>query len=600
VRRHMFAVVGICLLALASPAMAGSADDEAARQLEFARSELAGENFDRALQSAESALTLLPTAYEAIVIKALAYEGLGEKSIALALLDEYAEVAPSGGARLEAVAARERIEASLRGPGRRRVPQRATTEVQESTFASLDPEVYRGRVVQALGDGRCASARAAAKELLQAMPNEAAGWRLMGDAARCDANSREAVVSYRRFLELGGSDSAVDSMIDGLQGSLATLTVGLELPEEAAVPLLRLLLGDELLVPGSLADGSWRFADLPADVEMLLLVEGRGVRTSEHTVGGLGEGEAGAETIKPEWVGTGRLDVADRPCKDCLVRAWIDGQERTLRPGDSLEVTAGTVDVEVSNAHGSSEVPVSITSRQVTAFDPVAWMPSEMTLIGVPAGSHVDVVVSGFEGAEIDRKLAVPIGVGELDLESGVRVPEPQRIRSLVGGKGEVIVTHPVLGEGRTKFVLEPGAVNATTFNWRTMPGAATARSSFAQWKEDVVLQRRKAATRPLPGVVMAIAGGVAAGVLTGLGVDATNQAGVLDAAYEAAKATESQDQLTARFATVQEKQTEGQRLLGGAAISAGVAGVGGALTVILAASGKKPPRVDDWRLEVR
>ena len=30
------------------------------------------------------------------------------------------------------------------------------------------------------------------------------------------------------------------------------------------------------------------------------------------------------------------------------------------------------------------------------------------------------------------------------------------------------------------------------------------------------------------------------------------------------------------------------------------IAGVGGALTVILAASGKKPPRVDDWRLEVR
>ena len=282
------------------------------------------------------------------------------------------------------------------------------------------------------------------------------------------------------------------------------------------------------------------------------------------------------------------------------MRAWIDGEERTLEPGAALEVTAGVVDVEVSNGHGTSEVPVAVESRSVVSFDPVAWMPSEMTLIGVPAGSRVELRIRGFEGSEIHRELELPVGVGELDREAGVRVPTPQRVKSLVGGQGEITVQHPVLGEGRARLVLEPGAVNATTFNWRTLPGTALARSSFEQWQQQVRAEQVRAATRPLPAALVAMAGGAVAGVLAGLGGEAAGQAAVLGQAYEESLATAPVTELSGRYAAWKAQELESERLLAGAAISGGVAAVGGSITIVLAATGKKPPRVEEWRLELR
>ena len=282
------------------------------------------------------------------------------------------------------------------------------------------------------------------------------------------------------------------------------------------------------------------------------------------------------------------------------MRAWIDGEERTLEPGAALEVTAGVVDVEVSNGHGTSEVPVAVESRSVVSFDPVAWMPSEMTLIGVPAGSRVELRIRGFEGSEIHRELELPVGVGELDREAGVRVPEPQRVKSLVGGQGEINVQHPVLGEGRARVVLEPGAVNATTFNWRTLPGTALARSSFEQWQQEVRAAQVRAATRPLPAALVAIAGGVASGVLAGLGGQAAAQVVTQEQAYEDALGAESVDALSSRYDAWKAEELHSQRLLGGAAVAGAVAGVGGTLTIVLAATGEKAPRVEGWRLEVR
>ena len=595
-------ILVLCLLLslAAGPALAASAEEEATRQITFARGELADGRFDRALRSAESALTLAPALYEAMVVKALAYEGLGRTDLALALLAAYAELAPRGPALAEVQAARERIEAGHRLGARRPRERRTPTAVEQEVLATLDPDVYRRRLVAALSAGQCAAARAAAKELLGARPDEAAGYRLLGDAARCDGDSREAVIAYRRFGELGGSDPAVDSMIQGLQGMLARLVVQVALPEDAGVPRMRLLLGDEELTPRSLPDGSWRFEDLPAGVELLLLLEGRGLRDLERGVEPLGVGAERAITVEPEWVGTGRLTLGDRPCKGCLVLAWIEGVENELGPGQSVEVTAGLVPIEVSNAHGTSEVPVTVEPGDEVTFDPVSWMPSELTLIGVPAGSRVTVRIRGFEGAELRRDLELPVGAGELDTDAGVRVPSPQRIRSLVGGEGVVVVEHPVLGTGEARLVLEPGAVNATTFNLRTMPGTPAARTAFEAWRLEVQQARRKAATRPLPTAILAIGSGVAAAVLLGLGGGASADAATLGRDYETSLATETADQISDRYDAWQGRELEATRLLAAGGISGGVAAIGGTLTVVLAATGEKPPRLEDWRLEVK
>ena len=59
---------------LLGASFAATAEEEANRQLDFARTELAGGQADRALKSAESALRLCPSCYDAMVVKALAYE----------------------------------------------------------------------------------------------------------------------------------------------------------------------------------------------------------------------------------------------------------------------------------------------------------------------------------------------------------------------------------------------------------------------------------------------------------------------------------------------------------------------------------------------
>ena len=104
--------VALGLLAAAPATAAGP--DEAVRQLRFARAELAAGSWDRALQSADSALTLDPALAEARVLKALAYEGLGELAIAQALLLAHREAL--GGSLAdgsEAAAALARIDERL-------------------------------------------------------------------------------------------------------------------------------------------------------------------------------------------------------------------------------------------------------------------------------------------------------------------------------------------------------------------------------------------------------------------------------------------------------------------------------------------------------
>ncbi len=69
-------------------------EEEARRQLEFAKEEIEEGDFEKALGSADSALRLYPSLYEAYVYKALAYEGLGKLKMAESFLLTYRELRP--------------------------------------------------------------------------------------------------------------------------------------------------------------------------------------------------------------------------------------------------------------------------------------------------------------------------------------------------------------------------------------------------------------------------------------------------------------------------------------------------------------------------
>lgn len=104
----------IALLLFSSVALAQSrGEEEARRQLEFAKQEVVEGNYEKALSSADSALRLFPALYEAYVYKALAYEGLGKLKMAESFLLTYRELRPGGDADPTAEEALERIQEKL-------------------------------------------------------------------------------------------------------------------------------------------------------------------------------------------------------------------------------------------------------------------------------------------------------------------------------------------------------------------------------------------------------------------------------------------------------------------------------------------------------
>ena len=106
----LFALASLLLTTLPATVFAQSAtEQEARRQLGFARAEVTERNFEKALASADSALRLDPALYDAFVFKALAYEGLGDLTKAEGYLVAYSDLAGTVGQLPEADEALDRI-----------------------------------------------------------------------------------------------------------------------------------------------------------------------------------------------------------------------------------------------------------------------------------------------------------------------------------------------------------------------------------------------------------------------------------------------------------------------------------------------------------
>lgn len=82
----------LAALLLLPAAAQAQLEEEAARQIALARDDLEAGNFERAVNSASSALRLNPLLYEGLVIKGLAYEQLNEPMLAYSLLVTYQEL----------------------------------------------------------------------------------------------------------------------------------------------------------------------------------------------------------------------------------------------------------------------------------------------------------------------------------------------------------------------------------------------------------------------------------------------------------------------------------------------------------------------------
>ena len=586
----------VLLLLISFPSLAPGSELEAGRQLAFARQELDQGRYEAALHSAESALRLYPTAYDAWIIKALAYEGLGNLKMAEVMLIAYGEAAAGLGDRPEVQDALARVQAAMEqeqqprrtGPGRRTgqsggtqtdsvVLQEVTTGAGAGQLDDLDPIPFKERVEAALSEGKCGFARAAALELTAAAPDKADGYRLLGDAARCDGSSREAVGAYRRFQALGGDDPAVDLLLRSLGANLASVVVTVVVPADSGSvpPRLRLGLPGEALVEQA-TGGPVTFADLPIGQELTLGVVGRGLEPQLVTVEPLKPGEARELELAPTWIGLGKVRVESFSPALCGVAFATPDGGFDLEPGGQRSVTAGAVTASVTNNYGTVDVPLEVQPGGEVLFDPIPWLPSELTLIELPAGASVRVFVEGMDGATAERLIEVPGGEGAIDPSTGVRVAGPQKVDSLVAGSAGIFVGHPILGEANATTALAPAEANATTFDWRSMPGLPNLLPIYEEWQADRLRVRREAAAGPAVSAALTIGSGIAAGVLWGL--TATEAARMVDLGRQEIAAIDPMKEGDFRNQGAEAEFLRDRYMIAAGATS-GVAVIGGVLT---------------------
>ncbi len=109
----------ILILALAfllmAPAAHAQLEEQAARQIALAQKDFDEGNYERAVNSASSALRLDPQLYDALVIKALSYEKLNESMLAYSLLVTYQELTRGMTQRPEVAPALVRLKKLITG-----------------------------------------------------------------------------------------------------------------------------------------------------------------------------------------------------------------------------------------------------------------------------------------------------------------------------------------------------------------------------------------------------------------------------------------------------------------------------------------------------
>ena len=512
----------LCLCPAVRAEGEGPGSTEAARQVSFARSELRAGAYNAALRSAESALRLSPGLPEALYLKALAWEGLDDLALAetalLACIEQGCDAdVPRVHEALERVRARRHdLEQAQRRGGPAMI--RPAREVVRPGPGDLDAGPYRVRSQEALRQGRCSAAEVSAVELTRAAPDLPDGYRLLGDAARCEQRTRAAVLAYREYLGRGGDDPGVLELVDGLARSLATVHVTVRLDDPDVVPRLQMDLSGERVEPAfqnrAFGAATAGFVDLPTAAPLALVVAGLGLRAETLSLGALAASEQRKVEVTPAVVGLGTVTVGHHDPEVVRVTVRSPDQEIVVGPGQSRTVTAGELEVAVTTALGTVALPEEVPRRGTLRVDPADRMPAALTVRGLPAGSRVRVFVDRSQDLQIERTLHVPPEFGTIDRRTGIRVAPPQRIDSLLGGSAGVWVDHPLLGQHSIQQQLESDAENGSVFDPSKLPGIGPVTAAWEDWSQgSEALQKKRRAGSAASGILGALllAGGGAA-----------------------------------------------------------------------------------------
>ena len=505
----------VCFLLLAglgvvafpsNPALADAGNEQALRQLEFARQELDAGRHDRAIKSARSALRFDPTQLEAIVIKALSFEALSDFDTAEDLLAAYLDFSVGRGQDPRVAEALERIasnEKRKKAGARQKAAPPTIDDHQASTKALI-------------GLGRCDEALGPALDFATASPTEPRAFAILGDVRRCGGRVRQAGFDYRTAVTLGGRDPAMRATLKELEAGLATIVLDLEGPASQTQGLDMVVMLGTLAVRPSLIRGDAHFDLMPTGTPFSVQLSGRGFPSQTVEVAALAAGEVHTVAVAPGFLGLGTVTVADWPAGGIDRVEIMDGEVETMvYPGQTLTLVAGTTSARIANALGTIEVPVEIVRNQETRFEPGRSMPAALSVGGVPTGSTVEVKLG-----ESEEWVAVQVaaGGGVLNQTTGMLIAPPVPINGVLAGPTALRVNHPSLGVGAQAITLAPAVSNEVLFDSSVLPGSVALTK---RWKA----HKAKASRRPLsvPALGALIGGGVAfalGGVFAGAAAD--------------------------------------------------------------------------------
>jgi len=418
-------------------------------------------------------------------------------------------------------------------------------------------------------------------------PASAEDHKLLGDAARCSNDPREALLSYRSYIELGGQDSTVSRMLPSLSSLLATVSVTVPAMDDRGPPTLSVEMADDVATLSLDASGSWSVSDIRTSVPVVLTVQGAGWAASRTPLEALASGEVRTINLALEWVGFGKVAVATFE-EDALDAVWLSaGGPVPLASKSSLEVTAGELSFQVVNSMGSQDVRLAVSQGATLQFDPTSWAAAELKISGVPAGSDVRVFVEGHDGTFMEREGHAD-ATGETDEESGVIVAPSLVLQSLVGGVGGLFVKHPQLGEGLGQVVLAPGTSNSATFVWQEMPGVPGVRSAWTSWRD---LRARNEALHKratISGLAVTVGAGIASAIFWGLAASSSAAAGQARTDTVLAGDRGDLEGMQSGFDRHQSAMAEELGFAVSGGIAAGLSGVGLGLTLTFDSVGKK------------
>lgn len=578
---RLLGLVALLLLAVPAPALADKADDQAARQLEFADRELNAGEFDRAIKSAESALRLDPTLYSAIVIKALAYEALEELDKAEALLVAYLEFT-------RGIQPDPRVGEALTRIRDRRGRRRAARSSKGEDAPGL--EAHARVVREHITAGRCDEALVPARDFAVEHPREHRAHALLGDVQRCAQRLRRAALAYRKAVDLGAG-LEVKAQLAQVEALLATLVVKLRAPTSAVAEVV-VLLGDLEVVPTSFDRGVARFELLPAEQRVTVEIGGRGFQPQSVVVPRMAAAEVRRIEVSPTWLGVGTVVVGRWGAGIDTVEV-IEGREATLvRPGEKLQVGAGAVTARIRNGAGMVELPLSVPRSREVSLEPARWIPVGLIVSGLPTGSTVEIQL-GRAGEDLLVTHAVPSGGGALDTQTGALLAPDQTILGLAAGATTLRVKHPTLGVGAQAISLAPGQLNQVVFDQAQMPGTAALQ---ARWTEHGT--RPAKAKVNVPALGAGIGGGVAlvlGGVFAALSVDSSSQQQAMYDNYVLSSGTGADATELFNQYQLQRRVTQDRTTVAGIFGGIGVIGVGVAIPLGLLVKPKARAPESGW-----